>query len=73
MKHKMFSLIAISGLFIVLCSAQASKVFAEPLSANVAGRAMAGVGIEFFHAPLAPYGRWFQHEKYGLVWTCKRQ
>lgn len=69
MKHKMFSLIAISGLFLVLCSAEASKVFAGPLSAKVAGRATAGVGIEFFHAPLAPYGRWFQHEKYGLVWT----
>ncbi|MBI1763858.1 MAG: hypothetical protein HYR56_20735 [Acidobacteria bacterium] len=69
MKHKMVSLIALGGLCLALWNGAARQALAAPLNANVARTPNAPVGIEVFQTSLAPYGRWFQHEKYGLVWT----
>lgn len=69
MKSKIFSGIALISLLIVFSSGGVGQTFAAPFNANVAASANTVVGIEVFQSSLAPYGRWFQHEKYGLVWT----
>ena len=69
MKHKIFSLIGLISLLVVFSSGEAGHVLAASPNSNVAAHVNTVVGIEAFRGSLAPYGRWFQHEKYGMVWT----